>query len=272
MVGSFIFNNYLPVFTACLGAFLGYILSNRKYKLERFYKDGYESIKEFYSPAYQQLRKIIMENEPKKREDLLDLFMEKYRLEDGNIYMSCNQNIIQKFYDLDEVYFQFKKDRSKEKWADIWRKLKSIYYDVDKEYWNMQESLYNDFHWQKFLTKRNYLFKLFMEIMVFFYKTMSFIVAIWVLMLYILLCDRISGQKGLPDVIISNFPKISYLVIIIFLFCVIFALPYLMVNSDYKRRNKISIKIDAFLGKKIITLKKKKTNTDNIPPMYDRNW
>ncbi len=188
--------------------------------------------------------------------------------------MSWNQNLIQKFYELDKVYFKFKKDRSKEKWDDIWIKLKSINYDINKDYFSIQGSLYNDYHWRKFLTKRNYLLKFLMEILVLCYKTMVFIVSIWVLMLYILLCDRITGQKGLPNIIINYFPKISYFVIIIFSICVIFAFPYIIINGDYKRQNKILMKIDAFLNKLFIALINKKTNNkeDNIPPMYDRNW
>lgn len=260
---------YLPVITAFLGAFLAYVFSGKKYRQERFFNDVNESLKTFYSPTFHELRNIKIETDPKSKETLMEKFIDKYTGINTQIYICHNEYLVQLFYDLDQLFRAFKAKRKDEDWEKVYSTFDLIDNIVSKEYRNIQRSLYKSYPWQKIISRRNYIIKPLMEFSVFLYDTASFILILWLVLIYILFVNRFTGHVETPQIIKENFIGFSKIVISIYSFGFMAATPYFIITLDHRPINKVLKNIDIFifsrLGKIFNSLNRSKKN---IPKKY----
>lgn len=253
--------DYLPVITVILAAFLAYIFNNRKYKFERFHKEAAESLKDFYSPLFHEMRIIKLDMQYNDKVKLIELFLKKHLSEDTQIYKSYNRKLIDLFYDLD-IAFRGYKDKKNVKLDDVLEIYNEIFYKVNKDYEDIQICLYSQFPWYKLLHKKSPIFRILMDLGVLFYDIVKFIFIGWVLLAYTVFINKLTGDISLPTVITNNFKGITIICVSLYLFGVIARLPYYFAVTDYKKENKILKKADKFIysNLKRIFTRKKSTN------------
>lgn len=260
---------YFPIITVCLSAFLAYVFSGRKYKTERFYNDIGESLKDFYSPVFHELRDIKLEQDPRKKENLLKEFVDKYTSNYNKLYICHNEYLVQLFYDLEQVFREYRLKRREKEWVEVCSIFNKINSLVCKEYWHIQRALYKDYPWQKVMERNNYLIKPFMRFLVLLYDTAFFLLTVWGILLYLIKFSQFTGQIEIPSIIKDNFAAFSSLTISLYSISFILAIPYLITVLDNRRISKLIEKADELIMNKLrkIFNKKNKINKD-LPQMY----
>ncbi|KOA19334.1 hypothetical protein CLHOM_24400 [Clostridium homopropionicum DSM 5847] len=68
--------------------------------------------------------------------------------------------------------------------------------------------------------------------------------------------NRITGQAEIPNIIKNNFISITLIIIPLFVFSIIFRLPYFNVVMGYKKENKILKNINEMILNKIKSILK----------------
>lgn len=259
---------YLPIITAFLGATLAYIFNNRKYKFERFHTEIEESLKGFYSPIFHEMRNIKLDMEHfnkeklKDKEKLLNDFIKKHVREDTGVYKSFNGNLIELLYEMDELLIKYSIDKEEKYIKESIKKFNKIYLLVEREYWDIQKSLYREYHWHKQLNKRSYIIRAFMELCSLFYDTMQFFAIILGVVLYMIAVDRITktSTPSIPSVISDNFRNVALSILLTYFIALAIKVTYSLFTNDYKRENKLLKKLDKiifqYLKKKYIDIKK----------------
>lgn len=257
MIGFTSLKEYLPILTAFLGAFLAYIFNNRKNRFDRFYIEAAESLKEFYSPIFHEMRRIKSEDDIEVKTELLNKLIKSLVATDTNIYKAYNENLIELVYELDELLNKYMRNKDDEKLKSCFEHFDKIYYKVKKEYLDIQRSLYKQYPWHKKLIRTNYIVRLIFDSGLLFYDTVLFIGMCWLFLVYIIIVNRIQGKNDIPIVIKDNFRGISSIVIGLFMFAMICVLPYFFVVMDYRKQNKIFDAADKIIFGNIAKLFKK---------------
>lgn len=245
---------YLPVITAFLGAFVAYAFANRKYRVERFHKDATESLEEFYSPVFHEMRKIKIKLSSCKEEEkisILSNFIKPYTEKDTNIFKSYNLNLIELFYDLDQVVI---KPNSVDEAISIFNRL---YLEIKREYNDLQKSLYKNFPWIKFLNKLNPIFRVCLDLTTLLYDIAQFLLAICFFIGYVIVFSKITGDNNVPIWVKDNMKSLIALSISLFTLALIMRFPYYLVMMNYKKENKLFKCIDEKIFKFITKLRKK---------------
>ena len=240
---------YIPVITVFLAAFLAYLFGNRKYKSEQFHKNAMESLTDFYSPIFHEMRKIKLNLDSNKDCEIIsiiNIFVKSYTLKDTFIFKSCNPNVIQLFYDLDE---NLTKSESIDK-DKIINLFESLYIIVESEYWDIHKSLYANFPWLKFLNKINPIFRFFLELTKSFYDIALFLIFIVGSTLYITFFNKIFAHIEPPEWIKSNTYLMFMVCCSIFSLAIILRIPYYISTMNYKKENKYVKNINNKYNKK----------------------
>jgi hypothetical protein len=254
---------YFPIATAFLGAFLAYIFGNRKYKIERFHKEAVESLKDFYSPVFHDMREIKFKLDFWNREEQISNlinFISKYMSKDTNLFKSYNPNLIDLFYDLDKA-LRKSKVVGKDEAIDIFNML---YVKVEKEYWDIQKSIYRQFPWYKILNKTNPIYRFLLDLTILFYDIAQFLFFGWVFIVYIIIFNKVTGNTNVPIWIINNIEGITVVCLSLFGLAVAIRTPYHLILMDYKRENKYIKNINKLILNKVRAILKNKTKKKNV--------
>lgn len=188
----------VPLVIALLAAFLGYIFGQRKKKLDRFYSQVQDNLKDACSPMFHEIRLIQRTESSIKREALLEKFFEKYRAETTNIYKIGDTSILKLFYEVEDFYNSFVKQHSKESWEKFWYKFHLFCIMVQNEYWDNFSVVYGEYRWRRFIWKKNYLLRIVNEIIGILYETTLFLVIVNLLVIYFIIFDYLTAQKFFP--------------------------------------------------------------------------
>ena len=250
------YGQYLPVATVFLAAFLAYIFSNKRFKLERFHKDAEISLKEFYSPVFHEMRQIINIDSLYK-DKLICNFVKKHTGVDTVLYKSYNMNLNGLFYDLDEAINEYNKSKEDQDYKECEKIFNSIYFIVKNEYEDFQSSLYKHYPWYKHLNKRSYLIRLLMDLGTLFYDTVLWVFLLWLFILYGILVDRYITHVNTPAIIKDNFMMATGIIIPLYFIAMISKIPHFIVTIDYKKENKFVKKINKKIGLLLKNLKLK---------------
>lgn len=256
-------NNYLPVITVFLTAFLGYIFGNRHYKNERLYKNMEDILENFYSPAYHEMKNIKLNMTSYNKFELIENFSKKYLSTETKIFKSYNNRIVQMIDELQDIIIEYKKSDERELITDLSKKFDGIYYCVQKDYNDIRKSLYKEMPWCIKLNSMNPILKLLMELIDLFYDIMKFLLICWLILSYTIIVNRIKGNTQLPSIIKDNISFMSFIIITLFFMAIVFRLPHMTVSQDYKAENKFSKKFSKWCierKKKFSQRKKSKSN------------
>lgn len=250
--------DYLPIITAFVGAFMAYIFSNRHYRSERFYKDAAESLHDFYSPIFHEMRYIKINMNKYNREQLISEFLKKYLSNKTQLFKAHNAKLTQLFYDMDELFNEYKNNKEKETLEKVFDMFNNALYLIKNEYDDIQRSLYKQFPWYKQLNKRGPILRFLMDLTTLFYDIAQFLFIIWLLIIYILVFNRITGKNDVPEWLINNFSNITIICSSLYCFALVFRIPYFSVMIDYKKDSRIAKKVNKVIHEMLIRLLKKR--------------
>lgn len=248
---------YLPISAAFLGAFLAYVFGNRRYRSERFYKEATDSLKEFYSPLFYEMRSIKLDMNRYNKDKLIDDFLKKYLSTNTKLFMSFNAKLNDLFYDLDEMFRKYKLNKDVEALDTAVAIFNEIYYLVKKEFNDIQKSLYKRFPWYKHLYKQSFIIKFVLDLSVLLYETVSFLGMCWLLIIYVAIVNRITGQNDMPSIIKDNLKQVTLIIAPLFAIAITIRFPYFLAIMDYKKENKILKKANGMIFNKLKGIFKK---------------
>ncbi|MEC0093216.1 hypothetical protein [Paenibacillus macquariensis] len=201
---------YLPVIAAILSVVLGFMFGTRTKKNDRLMQYTEENLEKLFSPMYHEMLKIISCEKPKEREELIDVFFVKYLASDTPIYKIGSLELLDTFYELNDSYNKFKRERDEEIWDEFFYNFECvIFYKVNEGYRNSTNLLYRDFNWHQYIQTKPYWMKFYFESMKFLYETIKGVTVISLLLFYF------SGCFSLFK--IGLFPKDFWLLSLAFL-------------------------------------------------------
>jgi hypothetical protein len=157
------FQPYLPFIIPLIVAGIAYFFGQRTNKINRFYTQAENSLKNMIEPLYFKMKVIRNQDDEEKREILLDQFFDT-QFTNKNISSIGNKYVVRWFIKLEEEYILFKKERTEERWKEFWILLDYLYNMVESEYWTNFCSLYRDYRWYQSNLTTNFLFRFWNEL------------------------------------------------------------------------------------------------------------
>lgn len=154
---------YIPFIIPIVAATVGYIFGQRTTKVNRFYTQNENNLKTVIEPLFLSIKVIMRETSGFKREKLLDDLFELHILEGKGLYQIGNKDLIDKFFYVEELYNDFKKDKSVEKWKEFWIALSCYYKSIKKEYWSNFYTLYRNYRWYLHSLNKNIFVRIFLR-------------------------------------------------------------------------------------------------------------
>ncbi|MDA2118463.1 hypothetical protein ACTFPA_26055 [Bacillus cereus group sp. MYBK59-1] len=256
---------YIPFIIPILAATVGYIFGQRTTKTNRFYTQNENNLKTVIEPLFLSIKVIMRENSGFKRERLLDDLFELYILEEKGLYQIGNKDLIDNFFYVEELYKDFKIEKSEEKWKKFWIALNYYYQSIEGEYWSNFYTLYRNYGWYLYSLNRNIFVRIFFETIRFLKDTVNFLTSLSVGFLVFSLYDKllylISDKRIMPEG--SIVMSIQLLIFCIALYGFITIFDAFSPNSSQQKSF-----IDKLI-KKYTNEKKKYEKKIRIPKMYE---
>ncbi|MEK3836544.1 hypothetical protein [Paenibacillus sp. FSL R7-0128] len=269
---EFDFTKYIPVITAIFSAVLGYLFGVRSKTNDRLIRYTEENLKEVFSPIYHDFLKINSEHRSREREKLIDSFFMNYLARDTMIYKIGNLELLNTFYDLNEKFTLFKKERSELLWEEFYKEFYfKFFLKLKENYENSTILLYRDFNWQQYTQSKPYWMKFYFEIINFLFETFKGIVWISIFLTYFSGASNLIGKDLFP----KDFWMLSLFIlgssVLVTLVLLFLNIQYLILTSTSqqsltrkimkKHVPKVLRKWDDFLSV---------DNNINIPKMYKK--
>ncbi|CUU46933.1 hypothetical protein [Clostridium beijerinckii] len=194
-----IIKDYLPVITAVVVAFLTYLLGLRKRKKDKFNLQMEVGLKEILSPMFNTIRVIKREESAFQREKLLKNFFEKYSYQDTNVFEIPSRIIHDLYYECDNLFLKFIKERSDDSWDAFWIYFDRFDKEIVKEYKTIRENVYLDYKWLMCLNEKNYFIRIFLEACASIFEMAKVLIMGSCIVIFIIIMDNIQGKKTIPD-------------------------------------------------------------------------
>ncbi|QJX65165.1 hypothetical protein HLK66_26160 (plasmid) [Niallia circulans] len=192
---------YLPVIIALLAGVLGYITGNRSNKINRFFNQVDDNLKEVCGPLYYLLEKILDTDDPEEKERKIDYLFFNYVSEKNKLFMLGNKFIIKYIFSAEKKYNKYKKSRSQEDWEDFWHEFKPLGIMIKNQYWNNFNSLYGEYRWFQKTLISNVFIRIWYEILFFLFQIGQTIINIMLIVTAYSIYDFYVLQK-LPEGVI----------------------------------------------------------------------
>ncbi|WOH92994.1 hypothetical protein RZN08_10270 [Bacillus paralicheniformis] len=163
---------YLPVITVVLSAFIAFISTIRHKDLERFYKNAENNLEKVIEPMYLKVKNIENIKDGQHKIELIKDFFDIYDSKKMNISKLGNRQLINKFFETEKAFNQYILKFDEESLKSLFFKVRSLKYNLEKEYWRLFETIYKDYNWYKKTVDMNYLFRFFLRISFFIESTL----------------------------------------------------------------------------------------------------
>jgi hypothetical protein len=190
---------YFPLISVILAGFISYLFTFRKSKKELFINHVNESLKDFCSPIYHELKSIKRLKDSSDIEIRLTNLFDSFTNRETSIYKAADLYILKKFYELEDSFFQFKVFRTEELWEKFWINLEKFYIMIENEYYDNCTTLYLDYKWMKHQSRKSFIVRFLNEAIIIFYELLKFLLVISLLGIYFVIADKIQGSKMFPD-------------------------------------------------------------------------
>lgn len=164
--------DYLPVIVVLISAVIAFVSNNRHKDLDRFYKNAEENLYNLIEPMYYKMEKIEKISDEIHKLEAIRNYFNTYNPENINISKLGNRQLIDKFLDSHTAFHHYLTEIDDKNLRTLFRKFRSLRFSLEKEYWNLFETIYKDYNWFKKSVGMNYLFRFFVRITVFFERTM----------------------------------------------------------------------------------------------------
>ncbi|KAA0840625.1 hypothetical protein NFG81_07665 [Bacillus paralicheniformis] len=205
---------YLPVITVVLSAFIAFISTIRHKDLERFYKNAENNLEKVIEPMYLKVKNIENIKDGQHKIELIKDFFDIYDSKKMNISKLGNRQLINKFFETEKAFNQYILKFDEESLKSLFFKVRSLKYNLEKEYWRLFETIYKDYNWYKKTVDMNYLFRFFLRISFFIESTLYAVTWISFGFVMFVIFDGVSVSEA---VWVENFKEDFFSALIIFI-------------------------------------------------------
>lgn len=185
---------YLPVITVVLSAFIAFISTVRHKDLERFYRNAESNLEKVIEPMYLKVKHIEAVNDRQHKIELIRDFFNTYDPKKMSISKLGNRQLINKFFAAEKAYNQFNHNFDEESLKSLFFKVRSLKYNIEKEYWRLFETIYKDYNWYKKTVDMNYVFRFFLRISLFIEQTFYAVTCIFFSFLFITVISQLISR------------------------------------------------------------------------------
>lgn len=175
-----IFPFLLPIITL----FIGYVFGQRANKVNRFYSQVENNLKNICEPLFFDLRNIKMEKSSKRREEYIEKLFFTYIRGNSPTYQLGNRYLIEWLLRTEELFKKYKEHRTDENWEIFWIDLEYLHNITKDEYWSGFLTLYREYRWYLYNLRTNYFIGKFFEFIRFGKEIMNFALIIVVLLIF----------------------------------------------------------------------------------------
>lgn len=214
--------DYLPLAIAVLTFFLGYIVSLRYKKIDRFYFQTQENLKEICSPMYHEIRDVCRARTPEDRDKLLDAFFQKYSSNDSGVYKIGNNFLLEWYYMMEDNFFNYKSNQTEKNWEVFWLSFYRFHIMLKNEFWSNFRILYYEFRWLRNIWgTNNYLFRFIKETTRFIIDTLNFLIGVILIIFSYMIYTKITGEFKIPKEYVGWIAVMSEFVFVLWAFMMI---------------------------------------------------
>ena len=201
---------FLPlVFSISIGI-LGYLFGVRTRKIDRFFSQVQENLDQVSSPLFHDVRAIERQVRSYDRDRLLEILFYKYGGAEHPIYKIGNRYIWECYYQLEDKYYAFSKNRTQENWSNFWVYFDQFSSKVKSEYKLNSLVMSRQYEWMRFISGKGFLTKLYHETCRILYETLTSLVIASMFLIFFIFWDVLSGSHLMSEKIISlSFSGIS---------------------------------------------------------------
>lgn len=232
--------DYLPLAIAFFTFFLGYIVSLRYKKLDRFYTQIQENLKEICSPMYHEIRDIFRARTPEDRDRVIDTFFQKYSSRESGIYKIGNNFLLEWYFMMEDSFYNYKSNQTDKNWEEFWLYFYRFNVMLKSEYWSNFRILYYEFRWLRNIWgTNNYLFRFIKETTRFIIDSLNFLVGVILILFSYMIYTKIIGKFKISNEYVELIAVISIFVFVLWGFMMI-------VGSFYYSLMKITLKKSIF--------------------------
>lgn len=138
---------FIPLILTIISAFVGFSFGQRTNKINRFYTQVENNLRNISEPLYFDLRRIKYELSLNKRDMYIEELFIKYTKDKSGIFQLGNRFLIEWFLRTEKVYNEYKNHKTEENWKQFWIDFEYLYVMSEEEYWNGFLTLYRDYRW-----------------------------------------------------------------------------------------------------------------------------
>lgn len=223
---------YMQIITTVVAALLGYLFAFKKLNKEKFYTQLDDNLGGILTPMYHEIKKIMREESGFQREKLLKSFFEKHTSENTNIYKISNKSILDTFYNTEELFYNFTKNRNRYNWEQFWISFDNLNNIIDGEIITIRGVIYSDYRWSIVLSQKNFMWRFVFEVSASIVEMLKFLIVICTGAIFIFI---VALKRGEP--IVSG-DVISLLITILGTLIMIYITIYVPLSNHYSLKKK----------------------------------
>lgn len=201
---------FLPlVFSIAIGI-LGYLFGVRTRKIDRFFSQVQENLNKVSSPLFHDIRVIERQVSSYDRDRLLENFFNKYGAAENTIYKIGNRYIWELYYQLEDKYYAFSKNRTEENWRNFWIDFDQFSSRVKTEYKLNSLVMFREYEWMRFISGKGFLSRFYHETSRISYETLKSLVFASLFLILYIFWDSLFGYHTMSkDIILMSFSVMS---------------------------------------------------------------
>ncbi|MDA1547656.1 MULTISPECIES: hypothetical protein [Bacillus cereus group] len=256
--------DFIPFIIPILTAVIGYIVGQKTHKVTRFFNQSENNLKTVIEPLFLNIKLIKREESSFKKEQLLNKLFESYLYEYKGIYQIGNKDLIDAFLRLEELYYDFKKEKTEDKWIRFWIELEYFYKWIEKEYWSNFYTLYKEYKWYLTSLNRNIFVRITFDTLRFFKDFVNFLSSLSLGFIFFSLYDKFLKVFFNNGILPEGSIKFS---IVLLVFCIALYTIITVLNGFSPDSSQKKDYMDMLMSKQ--TVKNKKFEQQiKIPKMY----
>lgn len=174
----------LSFITAVLSATIAFITNIRHKDRDRFYQNAEENLYKLIEPMYFKMNNIKNIKDDHHKVESIRKFFNTYNPEKINVSKLGNRKLINRFRETHSAYSHYLTEFDDQSKNFLFRKIGSLEYLLEKEYWKLFEAIYKDHNYFKQTVGMNYLFRFFYRISIFIEST--FFAVSWIIVFFML--------------------------------------------------------------------------------------
>ncbi|MBR0612782.1 MULTISPECIES: hypothetical protein [Bacillus] len=175
----------LSFITAVLSATIAFITNIRHKDRDRFYQNAEENLYKLIEPMYFKMNNIKNIKDDHHKVESIRKFLNTYNPEKINVSKLGNRKLINRFIETHSAYSHYRIEFDDRSLKLLLRKIASLEYFLEKEYWKLFEAIYKDHNYFKKTVSMNYLFRFFYRISIFIEST--FFAVSWIIFIFMLI-------------------------------------------------------------------------------------